>query len=350
MFEETPSPDSIQPVSGPPPGRPIQPFGVPSYGATPPPPSSVSPEGMRPIPPPTVPPSVPPRRSPGGGSRKRILLITVLVVVLLAGGAAVAALVFPNLVPSTDNTNTVANANANTNGNANVNRAANVNRTNVNTNTRVNTNTNTNAVANVNVTNTALPNLNANAGLNTNAATNQNTNATNQAANQNTNATANVNAVVNTNTATNTPVNTNTPPETYTNDTDGDKLNDYLEEWVGTSKTNPDSDSDGFPDGSEVLSKYSPLGAGDMTAAGFQTFCVQSTVVRQYGLSSTDVTTLCGIGADILANIQVMASNADFYEDLTSQLTGSCGSFGKVDSKVCVGLTAFLLVDYLVSS
>lgn len=48
-------------------------------------------------------------------------------------------------------------------------------------------------------------------------------------------------------------------------DSDNDGLADKLEEALGTSSANPDSDGDSFPDGTEVRYGYDPLGPGLMT-------------------------------------------------------------------------------------
>jgi len=45
-------------------------------------------------------------------------------------------------------------------------------------------------------------------------------------------------------------------------DSDGDGLDDRLEEALGTDPNNPDSDGDGFKDGDEVKNEYSPRGQG----------------------------------------------------------------------------------------
>jgi hypothetical protein len=339
MFDDTQQNTPPTPPSGFSPGRPLQPFGAQAY-QPPPPPSAISPERTPTVPPPTV-PSSPASFDPQGGKKgkKRTLLYIALAVVLIGGGAAVAALVFPKATETNTNANTNVVANTNT---KNVNRVTNTNKANANTNATRNTNLNTN---------TALPNANTNTSVN--APVNLNTNASNTNASLNTNSALNANVVANTNTQTNTNVNattnTNTQPATFALDTDGDKLNDYLESWVGTSKTNADSDGDGFPDGSEVTNKYSPLGSGAMTAAGLQSFCSRSTIIVQYGLSSTDVSTLCGIASDILTNIQVMAANTAFFEDLETQRSTSCSSFGKIDASVCNALITFIILDYLVS-
>ncbi len=48
-------------------------------------------------------------------------------------------------------------------------------------------------------------------------------------------------------------------------DTDGDGLDDQLEEALGTDKRNPDSDGDGFSDAVEIENGYSPLGQGRLS-------------------------------------------------------------------------------------
>ena len=42
-------------------------------------------------------------------------------------------------------------------------------------------------------------------------------------------------------------------------DSDGDGLSDKMEDKLGTDKHNSDTDGDGFKDGGEVVSGYSPL-------------------------------------------------------------------------------------------
>lgn len=284
-------------------------------------PVPAGPERIGIAPPPKAPPSIPPKQK--GGRGKRTILLIAIIIVLLGGGAAVAALVFPGAAEKTNAP------------------AVNTNQANANT-TAANTVANLNVSASNLASNTNVPALNSS--FNATTTVNQTTNTTSNA-----NSVSNVNAATNSTTNVNASTNTNTPPASYTQDSDGDKLNNYLEQWLGTSSTNADSDGDGFPDGSEVTSKYSPLGDGQMTATGLETYCARSTVVTQYGLPSTDVSTLCGIASDILANIQVMASNADFYENLDTQLSSSCASFGKIDNKVCSGLVPFIIVDYLVS-
>lgn len=48
----------------------------------------------------------------------------------------------------------------------------------------------------------------------------------------------------------------------YTLDTDEDQLYDYLEDFYGTDKNNPDSDGDGYLDGEEINNGYNPMGGG----------------------------------------------------------------------------------------
>jgi len=47
-------------------------------------------------------------------------------------------------------------------------------------------------------------------------------------------------------------------------DTDGDGLQDKMEEALGTDVENPDSDGDGFNDGAEVRGGFNPLGEGTL--------------------------------------------------------------------------------------
>lgn len=250
------------------------------------------------------------------------MLIIGLIVLLLGAGVAVAAFLFPSK-PSVSTTNTVANSTLR-------------NQTN-----RTNTPANINAVSNINQ---ATPNLNSTNG--TLPVTNTNVPETNLNTTTNTNTDENTNVVANTNTTSNT----NTRPESYSVDTDGDQLNNYLEDWLKTSKSNADSDGDSYPDGGEVTSGHSPLGAGDLRVVELESHCAASAMVKQYNLPSADAETFCGIVGDILANIQVMATNAEFFEDLDAQLRASCNSFGKLEQANCESITIFLLGNYMVSS
>lgn len=326
MFNDTPQTPNAAPTRGPQPGAPIAPI---STGNRPVPMVStmISPERT-----PTLPPlpsaqqlSQQPHR---GGKGKKILLFVALAIVLLGGGIAVAAFFFPpTSVNSNDNTNLNTNALSGLNTNAtnlnraNTNKSVTTNATNISTfNTNAATNANTNTSFNANVTN---------------ATSNANT-VTNQTSNTNT-TTSNTNAVTG-------------APTSYSLDADGDKLNDYLEGWLKTSKNNTDSDGDGFPDGSEVTKSFSPLSTGKMTAAGLQSYCTTSTVVTQYKFSSTDATTFCKIDADILANIQVMATNAQYFQDLDVQLANSCKAFGKIDTDTCESILPVIFSSYLLSN
>lgn len=319
MFEQstnTPAQPANPTGSGPTPGPTLPPLGS-SFG-TPPPPAppraGISPEGMSKLPPIIASASAP--KKPKGGRGKRTMLIIIIVAVLLAGGAAVAALLFPPQTGNSNITNLVTNANTNqANANTNVNR---------NTNTA-----NTNSIA-------------ENANTNTNAA-NTNTANINSASNGNVNDASNAN--------TNTSSNTNSSrPAGYDQDSDGDALNNYLEDWISSNKNNADSDADGFPDGSEVVNGYSPLGGAVFTAQGFQAFCANSVLIAQYKLGATDTTTFCGIGGNILTSIQVMTSNKDFFDDLDAMLATTCGAFGKIDLASCTDLTKHMLVSYLIST
>lgn len=56
-------------------------------------------------------------------------------------------------------------------------------------------------------------------------------------------------------------------PVAWSVDTDNDNLTDLEENLVGTSLTNPDTDGDGFKDGDEIDSGYSPVVKGGGVAA-----------------------------------------------------------------------------------
>ncbi|MBI3120079.1 MAG: hypothetical protein HYZ08_00520 [Candidatus Kerfeldbacteria bacterium] len=163
---------------------------------------------------------------------------TWLVVVLLVVGALVTILVaifvLRNVLSNSDSTNTspivgdfnvnVSNQNTNTN-------------TNQNTNLNANTNTNTNVPANTNI--------NSNTNSNTNTNTNLNTNASN----------------TNTNTNQSTPIDrVPLPPSSL--DSDDDDITDKEEGVFQTTKTKPDSDTDGYYDGEELHNLYDPTVAG----------------------------------------------------------------------------------------
>lgn len=316
MFEQPPT-SSASSTRGPLPGDPLPPL-----GGGPPTASEISPESSSYRPRLTL-PEVQSAKGGSGGGRKRLMLIALLIVVLLGGGFVVASLLFPS-TPAQDANSLLANR-SNSNGN---------------TNTTANVNTRTNTVF-----------------------VNTNTNTTNAAANGNTNANANINAVTNTDTTNqnvNTAINTNTTnsstntnqvgaPTSYTTDSDGDALNNYLELWIGTSMNNADADGDGFSDGTEVTRSFSPLGGGSMNTGEYRTHCAASVIVAQYELPSSDVTTFCGIGSDLLSSVQVMASNTNpgLYEDLDARLSVSCTSFGKLPAAECSSATHFLLTDYL---
>jgi len=53
-------------------------------------------------------------------------------------------------------------------------------------------------------------------------------------------------------------------------DSDGDTLSDEYELQIGTDPFKSDSDSDGYPDGTEVRNGYNPLGLGKARGAGFK--------------------------------------------------------------------------------
>ncbi|MBI2415053.1 MAG: hypothetical protein HYV33_00130 [Candidatus Kerfeldbacteria bacterium] len=117
------------------------------------------------------------------------------------------------------------------------------------------TNTSVTAVTNQNQTVTEPVNANTNVNATTVTNTVPNTNATN------TNVT-NINTPVNSNTT--TPTNTNTTVTntvssvTPSKDTDKDALTNEEEQLYGTKADLPDTDSDGYNDGAEVIAGYDP--------------------------------------------------------------------------------------------
>lgn len=265
----------------------------------------------------------------GGGRGKKILLIAALIILLLAGGAALAYLLTSRTAPEA-NVNEALNTNtAVTNT---VTNATNINRTNLNTNRAANANAANANRANANATNTANVNT---ANSNVNRASNVNTNTT---SNANTNATANANVSANTNQST-------TPPS-YSSDPDSDKLNDYLEGWLATNKKKEDSDGDSYADAAEVTNGYSPLSTGKLSVPGFKQYCATSIFITQYGLTASDVDKFCGIGGDVLSNIQVMATNSTFFTNLEKQLTDACTAFGKIETADCETVTKLILASY----
>ncbi len=124
----------------------------------------------------------------------------------------------------------------------------------INATTKSDAETNENENLNVNNANAAA---NVNANLIANAAANDNVNAETNA-NTNANTNTNVNAVTNTNT--NTVVNTNeTTAPISSKDGDNDGLTNEEEKIWGTKADLPDTDSDGYQDGKEILAGYDPL-------------------------------------------------------------------------------------------
>lgn len=166
-----------------------------------------------------------------------LILIIVLAVLAIIGGALYYFfVVMPATQPTVTNANNanvvvnngnMENENENENENANENANENVN---VNENENENENENTNA--------------NVNENENVNAETNENEN-TNVNTNENVN-NANTNELI-------TPVSSK--------DTDQDDLTNEEEKVWGTKADLPDTDSDGYPDGAEILAGYDPLNA-----------------------------------------------------------------------------------------
>lgn len=179
----------------------------------------------------TIPEKYLPRQHIAGPSHKRLFIIAGIVVVVVIGviGIAVYALQVtlrnaPPTPPPTTNTTPTANTNTPT----------------------------TNATTTVNTLNAVNGDANSNANINVNA-----TNTVNGDVNENTNESVNKN--INTTTTTNTA----SPLQVVTNaaDKDRDGLTDEEEALYGTKVSLPDTDKDGFVDGTEVANLYSPLKA-----------------------------------------------------------------------------------------
>lgn len=202
----------------------------------------------------------------GSGKKKGKLWTWILIIVIvlaIAGIIAGVAYYILNGLPETqttqqtntvvENTNEVS-VNDNTNENANLNE-------------NDNTNANDNANENLNDNTNANDNLNENANANANANANDNTN---------TNENANVNANTNT---TNANVNVNVVPS---KDTDSDSLSNEEEQIYTTKADKPDTDTDGYNDGAEILAGYDPT---NPTSAGrlSDSSLVESYKNKEYG-------------------------------------------------------------------
>ncbi len=188
----------------------------------------------------SAPLNTPPVSSSGGGGKFKSLLpllIIIIIVLLILGGVAI------YLFYRLDNQSNV-DANANTN-------AVVVNQ---NTNQQ---NTNTVLLNNNGNANQQNSNTNVNANLNSNSNSNRNVNAqtnaaTNSQVNKNSNSGTNINA---------------TEQVTSSVDSDNDLLTDVEEEIFSTNPDKPDSDSDGYLDGQELLAGYNPMGSGQLAAS-----------------------------------------------------------------------------------
>lgn len=125
---------------------------------------------------------------------------------------------------------------------------------------QVNANANVNAVANANANTNKNANANSNANKNSNENENENSNN-----NENENANTNDNENTNSNSNSNTNANTNTSAEVeMAEDEDIDGLTLEEEKLYGTEIDKPDTDKDGFKDGSEIINGYNPAGEGTL--------------------------------------------------------------------------------------
>lgn len=202
----------------------------------------------------------------GSGKKKGKLWTWILIIVIvlaIAGIVAGVAYYILNGLPetqTTQQTNTVVE---------NTNEAPVNNNANANTNSNENDNTNANDNANENLNDNTNANDNANDNENVNANDNSNVNG-----NENTNTTTNDN----TNT-TNTNTNVNVVPS---KDTDGDSLSNEEEQIYTTKADKPDTDTDGYNDGAEILAGYDPT---NPTSAGrlSDSSLVESYKNKEYG-------------------------------------------------------------------
>ncbi|MFA5994898.1 MAG: thrombospondin type 3 repeat-containing protein [Patescibacteria group bacterium] len=116
----------------------------------------------------------------------------------------------------------------------------------------------TNATTNLNSNSNANRNLNTNSNLNTNGNINGNVNGLVNNANSNVNSNNNVNSNININANTNAGVAVVVVPS---KDTDKDNLTNEEEDLYKTKADKPDSDSDGYLDGAEIIAGYDPTNA-----------------------------------------------------------------------------------------
>lgn len=182
-----------------------------------------------------------PAKKPHKGLTIALIVIIVLALLGIIGGVLFYVLqVLPAQNQTTDTIVVDNTANDNQVNNLNNVNATNDNVNNVNT---VNANDNSNAVVNDNT----------NANTNENENENGNVNETN--ANTNTNDNSNTNAAVNDNINTTTTV----TPLPSSKDTDADEITNEEEKIWGTKADLPDTDSDGYNDGAEILAGYDPL-------------------------------------------------------------------------------------------
>lgn len=177
-----------------------------------------------------------------------IILIGVIVLALLAIIGGVLFYVFAVMPAATQPAEEVVVSND----------AATINTSNANntdtTNTALsNTVDNTNDTTNTANVNNANDNLNSNTDANVNDNTNTITGITNDNGNVNTTTNDNTNTVTTTNTNVSGDVPVTAP------DTDQDALTSEEEKIWGTKAELPDTDSDGYPDGTEIAAAYDPL-------------------------------------------------------------------------------------------
>ena len=236
------------------------------------------------------------------------LIIIIIVGILLIGGLAAAAIYLSSSLPKTPATEPAVNANQPIN-------------TNINQEPEVN------------------QNLNANFNINEATTTQTNTNS-------DINANANLNSNINANSNINTNVNISVPrplPQAADNDNDGLTL--VEENLFGTDSNNPDTDSDTYNDGAEILAGYDPTKPA-VTLVDSGLFKIYShalysmiypngTVLREQGENKDEVLFIAGGGefieVIIIPNVNKL-SLTEWYQEQFPQISLAQATVVKIGS------------------
>ena len=205
-----------------------------------------------------------------------------------------------------------------------------------------------------------MPNQNQN--TNTNDNTNQNVNQ-NQNTNTNDNTNQNANTNQNTNINTNTNTRVNLPGELpLGRDDDADELSNFEESLYGSTIGNKDSDSDGYRDGEEVASGYSPKDAGlTLQDAGIvatynnenYSYAIDypSTWIWREVDNATTVVFNTKTGSFIEVRVIENPINLDLVQFYINQVSGSAvGQLQSVSVNNFVGVLDFLRLTYFVAN